>query len=544
MRPEAYGQRNWKYIGYGILFGLGFVFLYLVFLAGHFAGLADPSAMDYAQVARRVVHGQGFTTSFLRPYSLMQFPSVSEQPETASPPLHICLTAAMMKLVGTTSKAAALASGVPFLLTLPLVFFLGRRFFDIRTAALAMVLVGTSDVCLRLSISGIEVPLGGLLATALFLVMAGFASAEHLRRPLAVGAGALCALLYLTNYLWLAFLPPALVFVIAIAGRPSRWRFVGLALFGFVVVCSPWWLRNGIAFRNPFYTTASKRLIMDTRSHPGNTLLRRCEDEPMSYPLYVIHRPHEIVQKAGEAAQRMYTALPELVGLWVLPFLVAAALVVLGSREFEVMRLTLYLAFALVAVGLMLTGLASRLLMPFVPVFAVIAAGQFMRLLDGRTKGLSTRAQRTWQWTGVACLLALHWFPLTRSLAPGSGLVPEESAPARAATDIGSIIDGPVLTDAPWVVAWVSDRPAIWLPHTAADLTNLQSVIGPVKWLLLTPNIAASAETERTQDWAEQWQRAHILDTRIGDFALYRRLSGGDWILFRRGGTLQPTGTK
>ena len=217
-----------------------------------------------------------------------------------------------------------------------------------------------------------------------------------------------------------------------------------------------------------------------------------------------------------------------------MPFLIAAVLFFFGSREFEVFRLILYACALLLCLALTVIAVGVRTLMVFSPAFTVIAAGFFLRLMAQRTEKFSDTAKQRWLIGAIIALLCLHGLPLAFALAPGAGVIPEEAAPDRAASELASVIDGPVLTDIPWTIAWVTDRPAIWLPATETDLAKLQTVIGPVKWLLLTPQVLRNVDEERMQAWAEAWQRGRVTDVRYGDFVVYKRFAGDSWILFRR----------
>ena len=544
MRPQSLWHPRLKYATFGILIALGFVLLYLVVLAGHFANLSNPSAMDYAQIARRMVQGKGLTTQLLRPLSLVSFPSVSEQPELVHPPLQICLIAAVMRIAGTDAKAAALASGIAYLLMLPLVYLLGHRLLGMRAGLLAMVLVGTNLGFLQMAVSGTEICLGAMLVTALFLALVSIPRNERLRAPLCALSGALVGLLYLTNYVWLVLIVGAVAYLMLTLPADKRLPLVGLLAAAFVVICSPWWYRNWVITRDPFFTYTASRAVMDTRSHNGNTLYRSCSDERMTLPAYAASHPHEVWEKTQAAIQNLYPSLPDLVGLWVMAFLVAAVLFYFGSREFEIFRLVLYGCVLLLCVLLTVIAIGSRALMVFAPALTVIAAGFFLRMMAERTASFSDKAKQRWLIGAIGALLCLHGLPLAFALAPGAGVIAEEVAPDRAASEVASVLDGPVLTDIPWTISWVTDRPAIWLPAYETDMAKLQNVIGPVKWLLLTPQVLRNMDQERTQDWAEVWQRGRLADSRYGDFVVYKRFAGDSWILFRRATVPRATETR
>jgi len=118
-------------------------------------------------------------------------------------------------------------------------------------------------------------------------------------------------------------------------------------------------------------------------------------------------------------------------------------------------------------------------------------------------------------------------------LAAGRSVAAENQAIRATAQQAAALVDGPVVTDMPWPLAWYGDTTTIWVPKSFEDLQKIQQQIGPLKWLLLTPMSRATESSERMQPWASLWQRALREDVFQSGFRVYRRLPGG-WILFQR----------
>ncbi len=191
-------QRAPRFVIY-LLLALALVFVYLIFMAGQFKGLSDINAMDYAQVGRNLAQGEGFTTNFIKPLSLTRDLSLDRHPDLSYPPIHPWLISVVMRAIGMHGRAAALASGIPFLLSVPLIFIFALWIFDQRVAWLAVALYVTNVAMLRYSISGLEVPLLALWVTGLFMILYQYAQHRQYRPPLAAAAGLVLGLIYLTK---------------------------------------------------------------------------------------------------------------------------------------------------------------------------------------------------------------------------------------------------------------------------------------------------------------------------------------------------------
>jgi hypothetical protein len=67
MRQSDVIQARFRQVAISVLVGMGVVFMYLVYNATQFDDITDINAMDMAQVARNLAHGEGFTTKIIRP---------------------------------------------------------------------------------------------------------------------------------------------------------------------------------------------------------------------------------------------------------------------------------------------------------------------------------------------------------------------------------------------------------------------------------------------------------------------------------------------
>jgi len=323
----------------------------------------------------------------------------------------------------------------------------------------------------------------------------------------------------------------------------------------FVLVVSPWAYRNWAVAGSPFYTLRSLETVMGTRTHSGNTLYRSFDPAPPGLPEYTAAHPREIYEKLHDASLVIEPAALSLAGLVFTSFFLVAILVPLGNEAFDRLRLALYAVICLVAIGLSFIVPDRRGLLPAAPTVIVVAAVFFYQLLDLRLRPLSERLRTRWATIAVVLLLGLHSLPLLLQLMPGRSNTPFQPTTVKRAVNelnhLTSEMSGgsqgaavrPVYTDLPWVVAWYGDRPAIWLPQSDIDVRRMEQQIGPVRWLVLTPQIIGVAQGEKAQGWAELWERGLRGQVVAGGWRVRQRFANGSWVLFERVATSPPLGS-
>lgn len=535
-RPGSPYEQLWSRLGLGAMLFLGILLVYLTFHVSRFETVSDWNALDYAQIARHVYRGEGFTTSFIKPLSLVHHRSVADHPDLTYPPLHILWTSVMMHAFGPVDRAVAHSSGLAFILTGPLVFFMGLRLFDLRTASLATVLYATNGTSLDYAVSGLEASLLGLLVTALLLVLYLAAKSEGHQMTFVAIAGALTGLIYLTKYVWVVAAIPAVVYLVSMSQQRRLARvgvFAGLA----VVVALPWLVRNQRLTGNPFFTLRTTEMLGQTKAYPGDSLYRRYAEYVPGFFVFAAQNPKAVLDKCRGGLARLYRGSAALAGVYLTPFFLVAILVRLGDESFERWRNLIYAMVVLVALALIFLIADLRLLAPAGPVMTVIAVGYFWRLVTDRTQELDPRRRGRIVTAAVTILVLAHVFPFAVAVTPGPTTGEERADAVQSACEqLAARVQGPVATDMPWAVAWRADRDAIWLPQSDVDLRNVEQAVGPLQWLLLTPLLPRLAGRERLEGWADVWLSAREYGRGHGDFVVRERLADGNWILMQRTG--------
>lgn len=510
--------------------------VYLVFNVSAFEELTSINAIDYAQVARHVVEGEGLTTSFIKPLGLVFNHKVERHPEMSFPPLHILWTAGVMNALGVTDRAVSHSSGLAFILTIPLVFYLGFRLFDWRTATLATAVWGTHLLNLQYAVSGLEASLLTLLLTGLLVALHVAATSERHELWWVAGAGALVGLLYLTKYIWVAAAIPVIIYLWLMRDTRRAARVLVFLLL-LIVIISPWLYRNYRILGHPFFTLRTYEMMGDTRAYPANAIYRHFGGYMPGYFVFAHDNPRAVFEKVRGGLTQLYGSFHGIAGLFVTPFFLVAVLVRLAGERFERLRHVVYAMLLLVALMLAFVMAARRLISPLGPFVTVVAIAFFWRLLEAGVQHLDERRQARYTTLAVAVLLLLHLHPLMTTLTPDTppweAAASGESVAELAMAELTQYVDEPILTDSPWLVAWHTHEDAVWIPQTQQDLRRMEDAVGRFRWLLLTPNVGLMAERERLEQWAEVWADARRGRESSG-FIPVARLGNGQFMLLQR----------
>ncbi len=302
--------------------GLGFRYdLYV------FRNLAAPEAMDAAQLARNISEGNGYTTLFIRPFSLYLMQQHNEpknavlltnaapdfahiktaHPDIANPPVYPLVLAGLMKMLPidypVNLKSAfwannggfwryqpdfliAIFNEVLLLIVALLMFFFAKNLFDSNVAWLSAVLVLGCELLWRFSTSGLSTMLLLVIFSGLTLLLLKFEKGARETPPrtgrllgLAVAVGIVTGIGALTRYAFGWTIIPVAMFLLLFSGPKRLWHTLA-ALAAFALVLTPWIIRNemvsGTAFGTAGYavvegTFVFPRFQLERSLHPELT---------------------------------------------------------------------------------------------------------------------------------------------------------------------------------------------------------------------------------------------------------------------------------
>jgi 4-amino-4-deoxy-L-arabinose transferase-like glycosyltransferase len=504
-----------------------------------FRNMATQEAMDMAQLGRNIAQGKGYTTLFIRPFSIHlvkarnmekeSMPQIGKtkdlaelrgmHPDVSNPPVYPVALAALMKVLPfnytiSAPKAftrfkpdfiIALFNQLLFLAVVTLAFLLARHLFDPGVAWLSAGLLLGTELFWRFSVSGLSTML--LLLIFMGLAWCLVLLEEQMRVPkwgpygvlvLAGLTGAMLGLGGLTRYSFGWLIIPVIVFLI-LFGERRRTVLTLIALAAFALVMGPWIVRNYNVSGTPF-GTATYSVVETTVFYPENRLQRSLE--PDFSRLYVI----AFWLKLNTNLRQVITdELPRLGGSWVAAFFLVGLMI--GFRSPALTRLRYFLVGCIVvlvlAQALGRTQLSEEsheinsenLLVLVAPLVLIYGVSLFFVLIEQIPMVFpQLRYLIVGLFSVVACLPMLFVF-LPPSTSP---VVYPPYMPPAIQTVAGWLKEKElVMSDIPWAVAWYGQRQCVWLTlkcrpdandsSAREDFFAINDYMKPINALYLTP---------------------------------------------------------
>jgi 4-amino-4-deoxy-L-arabinose transferase-like glycosyltransferase len=539
---EGGGLRPMKYV----LAALVLVLLVAGYNWRGFRNFSTQEAMDTAQLARNLAEGRGYTTLFVRPFSmhlvkkrneekhgipeagrLVDYSMIREaHPDIANPPVYPVMLAGLMKVLPfrfdvdlsspfwsepaprpTPQSPRVFVRHQPdFLISLfnqalffgvvVLTFFWARRMFDAPVAWLSAVLLLLTEIMWRFSVSGLSTML--VLLIFVGLVWCLTLLENEAREPkwgakgvmiFAASAGVLLGVGALTRYSFAWLVLPAVLFVILFAGQ-RRAALALLVVAAFMVVLMPWVIRNYSISGMPF-GTATYAPLESTFLFPDYRLQRSLEPDFTRVHLTAFW--HKLFTNTRAILQG---DLLKLGGNWIGALFLAGLL--LGFRNPALRRIRYFLVGSIgllvVVQALGRTHLSEDspeintenllvLLTPFVMVYGV---SFFYALLDQIELPLPQLRYAVIGIFGVLISLPMLFFFLPPKTNPVA--YPPYYPPLIQQSAYWMNENELMMSDIPWGVGWYGNRQCVWLTLNAqSEFFAINDFQKPVAGLYLTP---------------------------------------------------------
>jgi len=522
-----------RYFRVGLLL-LGLVLFVVGYNLRAYKNMSTQESMDSAQLARNIATGKGYTTYFIRPFSMFlvkrhnmvtqgppeldKTPDLTDikthHPDLANAPLYPAMLAGVMKVLPFNFSASvtkpfwsaggrswryqpdfliSLFNQVLLLACVVLVYFLARRLFDPSVAWFSAVLALGTELYWRFAVSGLSTTL--LLLIFLALAWCLVFLDEEAREPrrgfgwllgLAILAGLLTGAGGLTRYAFGWLIVPVVGYVALFAGQ----KRVVLALVTFIAfagVMTPWIARNFSVSGTPFGTAGYS--LMESPGAPQKNKLEQSL-EPELPSLSVRSFSSKLL---GNTRQILLNDLPKMSGNWVGAFFLVGLLVAYRTPSASRLRYFLIACVVLLSVvqALGRTQLSEdspeinseNLLVLLGPLVLIYGVSLFFLLFEQVELPFRELRYAVLGVTGIVMCL-----PMLLVFLPPRGMplaYPPYYPPQLEAAASWAPADGLTVSDMPWAMAWYGQRQCIWLSN-AQDLLTVNDYQKTVNVLFLT----------------------------------------------------------
>jgi len=508
-----------------------------------YRNLSTVEGMDAAQLARNIAEGKGYTTSFVRPFSIYLLQKHQGEtnklpelhPDLANPPVYPVLLAATLRLQPqnyeiTTSIERFRIYGPDLwitavnqallLITVALVFFIARRLFDPSVAWVAAGIVLGTEMLWRFTNSGLPTMLLIVFFLGLWWALARI---DFLGRDqtdthdkqiifLSVLIGVCLGLGTLTRYSFGLVIIPAVAFLSSTAARNRITAAVAAVLITAAIV-APWLTRNYSLSGTPF-GTAGYALFQQSFS------FQNFELERSLHPNFSLIRSSEFAGKLLRNGRDLLATIPSLGGSWMSALFIAGLLLPFRNAVLGRMRW-----FAVSCLGVLLFAHAlgetelskdspsvnsENLLIIVFPALVIYGTSLLFNLLE-QFAAPATR----FIITGIFFLLGTAPLILAFFAPHPSPLVYPPYAPPwiQAKADY---VQGNrwVVSDIPWAVAWYGHCNSVWLPLKPGSPTNTLESFYEIRNLHSTAGLYLTAKTLKNIDTQAilQWRNAEAED--------------------------------
>ncbi len=521
---------------WGAVLGLVVIALFFGYNIRAYRNLTTPEAMDTAQLAHNISGGRGYTTSFIRPFSLFLVqrhlaaadsgsatntplgPALitTAHPDLANAPVFPFVLASLMKVLpfdytvnlkgsfwtnsGTFWRyqpdfLIALFNELLLIVVVIMTFLLAKKLFDAHVAWLSAALVLGCEVLWQFSVSGLSTILLLVIYLGVTLLLLGFERESSEAQPragrligLAVAVGILTGVGALTRYSFGWAILPVVVFLFIFCG-PRRPMPALAALAAFALILTPWIIRNE-AVSGTVFGTAGYSMVEGTAIFPEFKLERSIHPD--------LNRAFQLkptAQKLLDGVREIMSDSPFKSGAsWAGAFFFAGLF--LGFRNPGTRRIRYFLLMCLglfiVVQSLGRTQLSvlspvinsENLLVLLVPLVFIFGASFFYTLLEQMTLPVAQL-----RYVVIAAFVAACYLPMLFTLWNRNVPVvyPPYYPPKIQAVAGWMKPDELMMSDVPWAVAWYGNRPCVWLTLDAQDDFFAVNSLKPVQALYLTP---------------------------------------------------------
>lgn len=491
-------------------FGMG-----LIYSIAEFNGFGRAEAMDYAQLAREISLGHGYTTKFIRPVALAQMrdwsdakgthkrPDMLALPDTFNAPVYPELVAMVFRVfhpnfavdethladfrIYPAERLIIVFDQFCFLASAFLFYLLGKRMFDDRVGMVAALVISGCNLLWQYAISGLPTNwIILLLAGFFFCLHEALLAREEERRGAFLGwlagTGPILGLAILSHGSVVWLLAPYFLLLLYLT-RDVFWItpiVLGLA----IIIPLPWMMRNH-SITGSFLGSNLMALEAGAYQYPGSLVLRS-------------YHPEENTLFKAPARKFMEGLSYQTVHFFELTGVSFAFLLFLAGLFHQFRRPRVQIIRVFLIGGIVALTVGSSLVQPkpealddwnnlilLTPLGIVYGCAFFYVLMDRLNLELQIVRMLV-----IILFVFLNVFPLILALLPPGQPAfhyPPYVPPVIGASTRWLSPTELMMSDMPWATAWYGQRSSLWLPSSPKEFLEINDYVDRFSGVLLSP---------------------------------------------------------
>jgi hypothetical protein len=519
-----------------------FLALAALYVVTQFRGFRDVESMDYAQVARQIARGKGFTTQFVRPAELallkgnrvnavevngVVYDKVDWKalPEIYAAPVYPYVIGAIFKAfrisfdvdkdklremrIYPPERVIIFFNLTCLLLTSVLVYFLAVRMFDEPVGILATALFLMTDLVWQFSLTGLSTSWVMLLVTGVLFCLheALCAESEDMDRAVwmwLLAGSFVLALAILSRFSLLWLVVPWIGFVLL--SFRARLGLAAAALAIVLTLTLPWGVRNYKVSGN---VLGGNAMMLGAGELAPDRRVKMREYQPTQEESVI----RVVFRKVLVGIKHVFVEFFALTGAAVAGVMFWAGLMHPFRRSpTQKLRFFLVISMVFAVLGSALYDpmpeaiSEANALAVWIPPLLILGCGFFYVMLDRLDLSLVLL-----RYAAIVLFGFLGAVPMLMTLAPPAELpfrYPPYFPPViRLASNSWLEPNEVMMSDMPWATAWYGDRTSLWIPTQMKDFYYIHDYINPVSALLLTPfsgnePMISTIDKGEYKDWA------------------------------------------
>jgi len=461
------------------------------FYLTHTKEVSGSDDREYASIARNIVNGKGITRNFIYPVDINFFEKLPV-PEFVHPPGYPLILAGFFKLFGISDFVALLPSYLSYFILIVLLFFFVRRYSDVRTSAVAVLILIFNREILDMSLIALSEEIYTLLFFLFFIL---FLEAKSPRAIFVTGV--LLGMSHLIRENMYPFLIPIFIYLYFYPDLPL-WGKMGFFVTGLLIPIVPNMIRSFLETGSPFFSYGKFTFMAFTDKYPWLNIYRDIQNPSLFE--FLMNDPSQFILKyisnlVSTLEQIMSVSNPYLLALFFIEMFNWKI-----SPEWKRIKMLFLLLFISQILFIPLFTFTNRFFIPFLPLMIAFASQSFLRISEGLISEVKAQWKKRISFLITFLFLIFFVIPATYTMVIKPGgvpvlgfktpqfgfLLPKEEAEGLNDFLRNEVKDNQVIwSDLAETLEWEGNRFCGWLPTRIRSIYEIHKKI-PVDGILLT----------------------------------------------------------